>query len=198
MNTIKQFIFYIKGLILILSVLFSTELLAQTPDFTGIKIVVNPGHGGHDSDDRGMPNGFWESEGNLTKGLWLRDILEARGCEVLMSRVENRTEDDLPLSQIAAIATDNNADLFLSIHSNAGSGKNFAMTIFNGHTETPTDPRAKEWAQIMWDKLIPNKTTFWTHIDNGHVIGDLTLHPTWTNGLGVLYNLNGEVPGVLS
>ena len=60
--------------ILLLAVTFLAAS-AQTPDFSGIKLVIDPGHGGHESDDRGMPNGFWESESNLTKALWLAALL---------------------------------------------------------------------------------------------------------------------------
>ncbi|MEN8226907.1 MAG: N-acetylmuramoyl-L-alanine amidase [Bacteroidota bacterium] len=169
---------------------------AQTPNFSGYKVMINPGHGGHDSDDRGQPNGFWESEGNLTKGLWLRDLLEARGCEVIMSRVLNRTEDDLPLSQIAAIANENNVDLFLSIHSNAGNQySNYPMTIFNGKSESPSNPEAKVWAITLWEQLITNQATYWTDTAP-HYIGDLTLRPDWNYGYGVLYPL--QVPGIIS
>lgn len=169
---------------------------AQTPDFTGLKVMLNPGHGGHDSDDRGMPNGFWESDGNLTKGLWLRDLLEARQCTVIMSRVTNFTEDDLPLSTIAAIANQNNVDLFLSIHSNAANQSvNYPMTIFNGKSESPSIPEAKEWAIVLWEHLVSNMATYWTNTDP-HYIGDLTLNPTWSYGYGVLYPLT--VPGIIS
>ncbi len=175
---------------------FLVGIQAQTPDFTGLKVMVNPGHGGHDSDDRGMPNGFWESEGNLTKGLWLRDLLEARGCEVIMSRVLNRTEDDLPLSQIAAMANQNNVDLFTSIHSNAfNQYTNYPLTIFNGKSESPTNPQAKVWAIHLWEQLITNQATHWTNT-SPHYIGDLTLNPNWNYGYGVLYPL--VVPGIIS
>lgn len=173
-----------------------TGLMSQPPDFTGLKIMINPGHGGNDSDDRGMPNGFWESESNLTKGLWLRDLLEDRGCEVVMSRTLNRTEDDLPLSQIAQIANENEVDLFISIHSNAGDQRtNYCMTIFNGKSEIPAIPAAKVWARILWEHLLTNEATFWTST-SPHYIGDLTLNPSWTYGYGVLYPL--EVPGIIS
>ena len=177
-------------------ILLLTETYGQSPDFSGLKVMINPGHGGHDSDDRGMPNGFWESEGNLTKGLWLRDLLENRNCEVIMSRVLNRTEDDLPLSVIAAMANDNNVDLFLSIHSNAGNQtSNYPMTIFNGKSEEPANPQAKIWAKILWEQLITIEATFWT-LTAPRYIGDLTLNPSWTYGYGVLYPL--VVPGIIS
>jgi len=169
---------------------------SQVPDFTGLKVMINPGHGGNDADDRYMPNGFWESESNLTKGLWLRDLLEERGCEVIMSRVLNRTEDDLPLATIAAIANQNNVDLFISIHSNGGTqSTNFPLTIFNGKSEDPAIPAAKEWARILWEQLITNEATYWTTTAPRY-IGDLTLNPGWTTGYGVLAPL--EVPGIIS
>jgi N-acetylmuramoyl-L-alanine amidase len=183
-------------LICIFIMSLSSILMSQSPDFTGLKVMINPGHGGNDSNDRGMPNGFWESESNLTKGLWLRDILEERNCDVIMSRVLNRTEDDLPLSQIAGIANDNNVDLFISIHSNAGNQtSNYPMPIFNGKTETPAIPAAKEWARILWEHLITNEATYWTNTSPRY-IGDLTLNPTFTFGYGVLYPL--VVPGIIS
>ncbi len=171
---------------------------AQTPDFTGIKIAIDPGHGGHESDDRGQPNGFWESEGNLTKGLWLRDLLEGRGAEVFMTRTNNLGDDanDIGLSERAAVANANEVDLFISIHSNAGSqSSNYPMTIFNGTTESPSIPQAKEWAIVLWEQLITNVSTYWTNTDPKW-IGDLTLNPTWLYGYGVLYPLT--VPGIIS
>ena len=114
---------------ILLSFLLSFGLNAQ--NLTGIKICVNPGHGGYDSDDRnvviapytsGDPNGFWESQSNLDKGLQLREMLEAAGATVIMTRVTNTTADDLPLSQIVAMGNQANVDFLLSIHSNAGNG----------------------------------------------------------------------------
>lgn len=68
----------------------------------GIKIYVNPGHGGYDSNDRSCwtipipetwinPDGYWESKSNLTKGLALRDLLESAGATVIMSRTTNNS-----------------------------------------------------------------------------------------------------------
>ena len=67
----------------------------QAKDMTGLKIYINPGHGGYDSDDRnvavypyaqGDTLGFWESSSNLHKGLMLRELLQEQGAiEVLRS-----------------------------------------------------------------------------------------------------------------
>ena len=100
----------------------------QAKDMTGLKIYINPGHGGYDSDDRnvavypyaqGDTLGFWESSSNLHKGLMLRELLQEQGATVAMSRVLNRTEDDRGLETIGREASEWEADLFFSIHSNA-------------------------------------------------------------------------------
>ena len=107
--------------IFVLVVLSINLIFSQ--DFSGTRIYINPGHGGYDSDDRHIiATDFWESEGNLTKGLYLRDILLSLNAEIRMSRKQNRTSDDLPLSTISADANNFDADFFHSIHSNGYQG----------------------------------------------------------------------------
>ncbi|MDZ7633232.1 MAG: hypothetical protein U5L72_01825 [Bacteroidales bacterium] len=58
---------------LALLLLLPAAMSGQKADFTGVRIFINPGHGGYDGDDRHMlATDFWESEGNLEKGLFLR------------------------------------------------------------------------------------------------------------------------------
>ena len=169
----------------------------QKADFTGIKIFVNPGHGGYDGDDRHMlATDFWESEGNLVKGLFLRDLLEARNATVYMSRTANNTSDDLPLSTIATMANTANADIFISIHSNGFDGtRNQPLVLFRGYDNQPVYSGAKVMAEILWEKLF-EKSNCWTNTFEW-VKGDWTFYPDWgTQGLGVLRTLN--MPGVLS
>ena len=170
----------------------------QRSDFSGLKIFVNPGHGGYDGDDRHMiATDFWESEGNLTKGLFLRQLLEDRNATVYMSRTTNFTSDDLPLSTIAAMANTANVDFFISIHSNGFDGtRNQPLVLFRGYDNAPVYPAAKTFAQILWAKLF-EKGNCWTHTSEW-VKGDWTFYPDWGDkvGLGVLRTLN--MPGVLS
>lgn len=177
---------------------FTSPVCGQKSDFTGIRIFINPGHGGHDSDDRHMPEtDFWESDGNLEKGLFLRDLLLNRNATVFMSRTANYTSDDLPLSAIATMANTANADLFLSIHSNGYDGtRNQPLTLFRGYDDQPVFPAAKTMATILWHKLY-EKANCWTHSFEW-VKGDWTFYPEWGDrvGLGVLRTLN--MPGVLS
>jgi hypothetical protein len=185
---------------LILLLLIPAVIRGQTPlsDFTGYKIFINPGHGGYDSDDRHiLATDFWESQGNLVKGLFLRDILVKMNATVSMSRTTNNTQDDLSLAAISTMANNFNADFFLSIHSNGYDGtQNQPLMLFRGYDNEPVYPESKIMALIMWQKLF-EKGNCWTG-SNVWVKGDWTFYPEWGYhvGLGVLRGLT--MPGVLS
>lgn len=79
------------------------------------RIVLDPGHGGHDPGVKG--NGLSESELVLDVSLRLKALLEKTpGVEVVMTR---DSDVFIPLEQRTAIANREGADLFLSIHANA-------------------------------------------------------------------------------
>lgn len=180
-----------------------------------LKIYINPGHGGFDSDDRNMViypfsigdhNGFWESQSNLDKGLRLRDILNSLGVQNTMSRTTNTTADDLPLSTIVAEANAYQPDFFLSIHSNAGNPSNYILQLYAGidpgdtrsyATPTPCSDEGRAVTTLMGDILYENGVTDWTHVPQ--IRGDKTFARTimgWSNGYGVLRGL--KVPGTIS
>ncbi|NOX90762.1 MAG: T9SS type A sorting domain-containing protein [Calditrichaeota bacterium] len=180
-------------------VLLTSFLFAQ--DFSGIKIYVNPGHGGHDpANDRYIPaTGFWESEGNLTKGLYLMELLKKHNATVFISRTQNRDQDDLPLSQIDADANAKNVDYFQSIHSNAHNATvNYPLVLFRGYDNDPVFPNAKKMGGIIWGEMdkLDGQWTYWKYsFDN--VRGDWSFYPQWgTSGLGVLRYLT--MPGTLT
>ncbi len=80
------------------------------------RIVIDPGHGGHDTGTIGR-NGFTEKELVLDVSLRLGKLLQNKmGAEVVYTR-----EDDtfIPLESRTAVANQNQADLFLSIHANS-------------------------------------------------------------------------------
>jgi N-acetylmuramoyl-L-alanine amidase len=79
------------------------------------RIVIDPGHGGHDPGASG--NGVNEAELVLDVSLRLKKLLEKEpGIEVVMTR---DTDVFIPLDQRTAIANREGADLFLSVHANA-------------------------------------------------------------------------------
>lgn len=186
----------IPGIFLLFAVM-SAVTTGQSPDFTGYRIFINPGHGGFDSDDRHMlPADFWESEGNLVKALYLRQLMTNLKATTFMSRTTNTTADDLPLSTISAMANSANVDFFLSIHSNGYDGtRNQPLMLFRGYDNQPVFPEAKIIAGILWQKVF-ERGNCWTS-SSVWVKGDWTFYPEWgTQGLGVLRGLS--MPGVLS
>ncbi|MBQ7530225.1 MAG: Ig-like domain-containing protein [Paludibacteraceae bacterium] len=152
-----------------------TSLMAG--DLTGKRIYVNPGHGSFGSNDRpmatipypnlsstGMPDtcGFYETNTNLWKCLYLRDRLVQAGATVVMSREEsgpwpyekvngqypgyswddyqNRsdyTKYNKNLSVICEEVESGNYDLFISVHSNAansdGENTNYPIWLYRGY-----------------------------------------------------------------
>jgi N-acetylmuramoyl-L-alanine amidase len=80
------------------------------------RIVIDPGHGGKDPGALGYLKGVKEKTITLQIGKRLARKLEARGYEVLMTRT---TDTYLTLEERTAFANTRNADLFISIHTNA-------------------------------------------------------------------------------
>ena len=80
------------------------------------KIVIDPGHGGHDTGTIG-PNGLEEKDLVLEVGRRLGKLLETRlGAEVVYTR---KNDTFIPLETRTAIANQQRADLFISIHANS-------------------------------------------------------------------------------
>ena len=79
------------------------------------RIVIDPGHGGHDPG--AQVKGLGEAELTLDIALRLEELLEKEpGLEVVLTRRENVY---VSLEERTAIANREEADLFLSVHANA-------------------------------------------------------------------------------
>jgi N-acetylmuramoyl-L-alanine amidase len=79
------------------------------------RIVIDPGHGGHDPGAKG--DDITEAELVLDVALRLEKmLLKVQGVDVVLTR---RTDEFVGLQERTAIANRENADLFLSIHANA-------------------------------------------------------------------------------
>ena len=91
-------------------------------------IVIDPGHGGSETGAIG-PSGVAEKELTLLLARDLEAHLGRLGVRVVLTRGEDAT---IPHDTRAAIANQNRADLFISIHLNSslGSGAHGAETYF--------------------------------------------------------------------
>ncbi|MBW2556016.1 MAG: N-acetylmuramoyl-L-alanine amidase [Deltaproteobacteria bacterium] len=81
------------------------------------RIVIDPGHGGRDYGAPGYLKGVYEKNISLKVARRLADKIRKKlNCEVIMTRNSDR---NLSLEERTAIANTKNADLFISIHTNA-------------------------------------------------------------------------------
>lgn len=170
------------------------------------RIFINPGHGGQDSDDR--PNPFhvygagkkityYESVSNLSAGKALFEILKSKGYDVMTSRVNNTTDDDLTLFEICALAANSGADMFYAVHSNATGSKsrvNFPLGLYRGFDGKPAVEGNDEIAAKVTRHLGDITATVWSGKPLSR--GDWSFY-NWGYkvGLGVLtFN---KLPGML-
>jgi N-acetylmuramoyl-L-alanine amidase len=80
------------------------------------RVVIDAGHGGHDTGSIG-PTGYAEKELVLDVAMRLKQLVETElGAEVVMTRSEDTF---VPLETRTAIANEQQADLFISIHANS-------------------------------------------------------------------------------
>jgi len=111
---------YVDGLVLpspgaSLPVSNLSQKIAFLPTHRIQRIVVDAGHGGRDFGATSL-TGIREKDIVLEVAGLLREELEARGVEVLLTR---HSDVFIPLQQRARIANKKGADFFVSIHANA-------------------------------------------------------------------------------
>ncbi|UCD48588.1 MAG: N-acetylmuramoyl-L-alanine amidase [Phycisphaerales bacterium] len=114
------------------------------------RIVVDPGHGGHDPGTIAT-NGGYEKDVNLGVASKLAGILQRRGHQVTMTRQGDRF---IELESRAAIANRRDADLFVSIHADSApdpSAQGFTVYIANS--------AARESQQVAQAIIRAMKTT---------------------------------------
>ena len=100
-------------------------------------IAIDPGHGGEDEGAKGA-EGTKEKDVTLAVARRVKAAIEARlGIRVLLTRDDDR---NVPLDDRTAVANNNKADLFISLHANASlrpsaSGASIFSVAFDRDTE---------------------------------------------------------------
>lgn len=170
------------------------------------RVFINPGHGGHDSNDR--PEGFYnegvqrrvpyyESDSNLNEGNALADILREKGYEVYTSRIKNTSADDLNLFEISQLALNSGADVFFAIHSNdSGTSRrvNFPVGLFRGYNNRAAAQGSDELSRIVTANLYDNEATCWSGAQLNR--GDWSFYD-WGYGVGLGVLRWNKLPGML-
>lgn len=120
MRVNTTFNIYLTIAIVVMSCFIDAFAKAQTsPPSKKFKIVLDAGHGGKDSGNRG--NGYYEKDIALKVVLALgRELEKQSDVEVIYTR---KKDVFLELWERADIANTANADLFLSVHCNAHSSQ---------------------------------------------------------------------------
>ncbi len=136
----------------ILSALTLLLCISLTSGAAAFKFYVNPGHGGHDSDDRptplpmGLTPQFYESDGNLDRGNHVCKYLSTLGVAYRVSRTTNNSSDDLNLTSIASYSS-SYGGYFWSLHSNgANASANYHVALYKGQNATNSISPSKNMA----------------------------------------------------
>jgi N-acetylmuramoyl-L-alanine amidase len=92
--------------------------LSNEKPLTGLKIAIEAGHGGSGLGAVGL-SGLLEKDVNLDLSLRLGELLKSMGAEIVQARDSDK---DMGLIEKRNIVESSDADLFISIHANAGGG----------------------------------------------------------------------------
>lgn len=152
---------------------------------TGKTIVVDAGHGGSDTgcDYNGE---FYEKNFTLQIAKLVQADLQEAGANVLMTR----TDDSYPsLNARSALANDNKADFFISIHINSNelmpNNRSGTTTYYHG---------GNDFDQIL-ARCIQQEVVKVSGLPSLGIVNDYKLHPG--KGLAVLRNTHSNIPSVL-
>ncbi|GAB4296628.1 MAG: N-acetylmuramoyl-L-alanine amidase [Oscillatoriaceae cyanobacterium] len=176
-----------EGTTLVLSLRHPPEMRSGSRPLAGMKIAIDPGHGGpEDLGSRG-PTGYPEKDVTLIVSKLLRDELQKRGATVYMTR---EGDDDLWPQQRVEMIEKQEPNLSLSIHYNAlpdsGDAMNTAgVGMFWYH------PQAHGLAMFLHNYLVqklgrPSYGVFW----NSLALNRSTITPSVLLELGFMINPN--------
>lgn len=117
-------------------------------------LVLDPGHGG--SDPGAVGNGLREKDLTLDICKRIKKYLENdyTGINVYMTRT---TDKYLSLSQRAQYANNKKADLFVSVHINAGGGTGYEDFVYNKLSNFSTTAKMRD----IFHKEVVKEQSFW-------------------------------------
>lgn len=140
------------------------------------KVCLDPGHNSSGADTGAVGNGLREQDINLDIALRIKPLLEYNGISVVMTResefVKGSHSTQLESLQTRVnIADNNNVDLFVSIHINAGGGTGTEVLIAG------TGGRAEVVAKKVLNQI--NKISGWANrgvkVQNVHVLRETSM-----------------------
>lgn len=122
--------------------------IRHAPEYSlkGMVIGVDAGHGGPNSLGAiGRTTKAREKDLNLSMAYMLKELLEARGAKVVLSREDDR---EMSMSERKAKFLENNIDMMISIHCNAAGSSAHGTSTYYKHTQN------RELARTILSKLV--------------------------------------------
>jgi N-acetylmuramoyl-L-alanine amidase len=152
-----------EGTSLILSLRHPPRIDRQNP-LRGIKILLDPGHGGNELGSRG-PTGYPEKDANLFVSQVLQAELKKRGALVFMTRESDR---DVSLGDRVKIIDELQPTISISLHYNALPDAGDAINT-SGVSAFWFHPQAQDLALFIKNYLVkklnrPDYGLFWNNL----------------------------------
>lgn len=158
----------------------STEV--EVPiSFAGRKkiIVIDPGHGGHDSG--AIANGLREKDINLKVALKLKSFLERDPrFKVYLTREDDRF---ISLYDRVLIALEKKADLFISIHTNASENPNLSGTYIYILSLRDATSKLAKILEKRENKTVLNIIKVSANPNVNKIVAEMAISRTVTEGL---------------
>ncbi|MFA6978112.1 MAG: N-acetylmuramoyl-L-alanine amidase [Ignavibacteriaceae bacterium] len=130
----------------------TTFIETYAPYLKDITFFIDPGHGGEDRKNKGSKGLAIEADVNLRVGLALRSFIKSTGAKVIMSRDKDTT---IALKDRSLLANKSDADIFISIHSNApgqdgDNSTNFTSTYYHAtESDYEYEPMERDLAKYI-------------------------------------------------
>ena len=126
----------------------SNQAPADGTPILGANVVIDPGHGGNESGAVG-PTGLIEKDVNFDVSKDVKQLLEAEGAKVVLTRTDDY---NTTIKTRAEIALDLHPQVFISIHHNAEP---------DGPSDVPgnesyyqiASPDSKRLAGLLWEEI---------------------------------------------
>jgi len=132
-----------------------------TGPLTGKVIAIDPGHGGNDSGATGIDGSAFPNEEDFTLdiGLRVKELLEAAGATVVMTR---ESDVDVSLQERCDIANNANADIFVSIHMNSAATESAwgTETFYWAENDTVYSAEGKALAEYIQSRVVSRLGTY--------------------------------------
>ncbi len=122
------------------------------PQLSGLKVFLDPGHGGEDRKNKGPKGIAIEADVNLKVSLYLKEFLQKAGATVFLSREKDET---VALKDRSKMANESGADIFISVHHNApgkaGDNRtNYTSTYYHAkETDFEYEPMERDLARFV-------------------------------------------------